>query len=272
MPRFLVLLLWISTAAASDVVPGARQSGPVAVVGGTVHTVSGKTIEGGTVLFESGRITAVGRRVKLPEGTTTVEASGRHVYPGLIEPFSNIGLVEINAVRATRDQSEVGTFNPNVKSWVAVNPDSELIPVTRTNGVLLAVSAPSGGMISGQSALLQLDGWTYEDLVVKAPLGMHVNWPRMQVVRGGLSGEDVKKQTQNRDDRLRRLNDFFDDARAYLGAKEADPDRPASCDSSSWCRLATTTESMLPRIMSSSAPDPPAARTFSSGIPHLVVT
>lgn len=211
---------------ANDVVPGPPQTKPVALVGATIHTVAGATIRRGTLVFEKGRITAVGRKVEIPEEAERIDLKGKHVYPGLIESSSNVGLVEVNAVRASRDERETGTLNPNVKSWVAVNPDSELIPVMRANGVLLAVSAPSGGLVAGQSAMLQLDGWTYEDLVLQAPLGMQIEWPRIQVVRPGLSGEEVQKRTRERDDRLKKLGTLFDEARAYRVAKRADPERP----------------------------------------------
>ena len=176
---------------ASDVIPGAPQTKPVALVGGIVHTVSGKTLPKGTVVFEQGRITAVGN-VKPPAGADVVELKGQHVFPGLIDAYSQMGLVEIGAVRATRDYRESGELNPNVKAWVAVNPDSELIPVARSNGVLLTVTAPSGGVISGQAALLQLDGWTTEDLAVKRNIGVIVARPNYPKLRA-----------------------FFDEARAY---------------------------------------------------------
>ena len=145
----LLMLAGSSGLPASAEIPGAPQDHPIALVGGTVHTVSGGTMEGGTVLFDKGRITAVGLQVKFPEGTEKVDARGKHVYPGLFDAYTNLGLVEINSIRATRDESEAGNLNPNVRAEIAVNPDSELIPVARSNGVLLALTAPTGGLLSG---------------------------------------------------------------------------------------------------------------------------
>ena len=134
-----------------------------------IHTVSGKTIEQGTLLFIDGKIFEIGGDVNLPVEVEVIDVKGKHVYPGLIDANSNMGLVEINAVRATVDERETGSFNPNVKAQVAINPDSEIIPTTRSNGVLLCLTAPSGGVVSGQSAVIQLDGWTYDCLLYTSP-------------------------------------------------------------------------------------------------------
>jgi imidazolonepropionase-like amidohydrolase len=208
MNRFSLLLsaLLPAAAVASDAVPGREQAKPVAMVNGTIHPVSGPAIEGGTLVFEKGKITAVGKDAAVPEGAERVDLGGRHVYPGLFEAMSDIGLIEIDAVRATNDKAEHGEINPNVKAWVSVNPDSEVIPVTRSNGVLLAVTAPSGGLVSGQAAVLQLDGWTFEDLTLKAPVGIVVHWPK------------IAKADDKPHDALDRL---FDDAKAYFKSRGA---------------------------------------------------
>ncbi len=131
----------------SDQIPGAPQSKSIAIVGATVHTVSGRAIEGGTVVFVAGKITAVGKGVAVPDDAEVIRAEGKHVYPTLIDANTDIGLVEVNSVRATVDSRETGNINPNVRSVAAFNPDSELIPVNRANGVLVALSAPTGGLV-----------------------------------------------------------------------------------------------------------------------------
>ena len=163
---------------ASDQIPGAPQKQPIAIVGATIHTVSGRAIENGTVVFDAGKITAVGKGAQVPEGAEVIRAEGKHVYPSLIDAHSDIGLVEVNSVRATIDSRETGNINPNVRAVAAFNPDSELIPVNRANGVLIALSAPAGGLVAGRSAVMMLDGWTWEDMTLKADAGMHVRWPR----------------------------------------------------------------------------------------------
>lgn len=173
-----VLLTATCVVEASDQVPGAPQRQPIALVGGMVHTLSGRSIENGTVIFAGGKITAVGKGLDLPEGTEVIRVEGKHVYPSLIDANSDIGLVEINSVRATIDSREAGSVNPNVRSAAAFNPDSELIPVNRANGILVALSAPSGRFVAGRSSVMMMDGWTWEDMTLKADAGMHVRWPR----------------------------------------------------------------------------------------------
>src|SRR2546423_10603763 len=149
---------------AAPFLPGKPQDRPIALIGGTVHPVDGPEIAGGTVLFDKGKIVAVGRDVRLSDRTQIVDVKGKHVYPGLIESYTELGLAEIEAVRATRDQQETGQINPNVKAMIAINPDSELLPVARANGVLTALSVQRGGLIAGTSAGLQLDGFSNAEL------------------------------------------------------------------------------------------------------------
>jgi imidazolonepropionase-like amidohydrolase len=163
---------------ASDQIPGAPQKTPIAIIGATIHTVSGPTIQNGSIVFDNGRIVQVGKNANLPDGTEVIDGTGKHVYPSIIEAYSDMGLVEINSTDSTIDSSETGSINPNVKAVVAFNPDSELIPVNRANGILLAVTAPDGSLVSGRSSLMMMDGWTWEDMTLQADTGMHVRWPR----------------------------------------------------------------------------------------------
>lgn len=219
----LILQLTIAlTVRASDQIPAKPQDHPIALVGGTIHTVSGTVIENGAVLFIDGKITALGTDIELPQGCEQINVSGKHVYPGMIAAATNIGLVEIGAVRATRDFSELGDINPNVRAEAAVNPDSEIIPVTRANGVALALTVPSGGLITGTSALIMLDGWTWESMTVKAPVGLHVRWPFMAVRRSRFIRTSPKEQLKRRDESLKKIKDAFAEARSYLKAKEAE--------------------------------------------------
>ena len=207
---------------ASDILPATKQSAPVAIVGATVHPVSSEPITNGVIVLRDGKIAAVGADVAIPDNATIIKAKGRHVYPSLIDSFSNMGLVEINSIRATRDFAEVGEINPNAKAQIAVNPDSEIIPVTRSNGVLLAHTVPSSGIISGQSALLQLDGWTWEDLTVASPVAMHVQWPNMSPVQAWWEEKSNKEQIAQRDQQLKKIEQAFADARAYQQARKAE--------------------------------------------------
>ncbi|PQO35261.1 imidazolonepropionase [Blastopirellula marina] len=191
----------VGVSAASDQIPGALPKGPVAIVGATIHPISGPAIKKGVLIFEKGKITAIGEKIEVPKDAHVIKAAGKHVYPGLFEPYSRIGLTEISSVRASNDYRESGSLNPNVKAHVSVDPDGEIIPVTRSNGVLLAMTAPSGGLISGQCAVMQLDGWTYEDMTLLPRAGMIVS----------MDSEEEKE----------RLESFFDEARRYYQGQQA---------------------------------------------------
>lgn len=203
--------------------PGAPQARPVAIVGATIHPVSGPAIENGTLVFTAGRITALGpvASVAIPADAERVDGAGRQVYPGLIDPFTTLGLSEVSSVRATVDAREVGPINPNARARVAFLPESELLPVTRSNGVLVAGVAPTGTLLAGQAAAMTLDGWTAEDMTLRAPIGMVVTWPGMLIVRG--AGPSDERQREDRDARLRALRQAFADARAYRTARRANP-------------------------------------------------
>ncbi len=187
---------------ASDQIPGAKQTQPIVITHATVHTVSDTTMSDASVLFVDGVIKAVGAQVVVPKGTKEIDAKGAHVYPSIIDPLSIIGLKEVDSVRATVDSAETGELNPNVRAEVAFQPDSELIPVARANGVLLAGSAPEGGLVSGRSALMMMDGWTWEEMTLKANLGMHIHWPQGSDESG--SGSELKT-----------IEDLFEKSRRY---------------------------------------------------------
>ncbi len=202
-------------------IPGAAQSRPIALVGGTIHPAEGPAVPNGTLLFDSGRIVALGTDVALPQHVLTIDVTGKHIYPGLFDAYTQLGLVEIPAVRATRDVSETGAINPNVRAVVSVNPDSELIPVTRSGGVLTALAAPSGGLISGRAAVIHLDGWTWEDMALRADAAMIAHWPATFPVRSWLERTPPRVQIDERNRRIDQLRKAFADARAYQAARES---------------------------------------------------
>ena len=217
-----LLLAVITVSIASDQVPAPPQTHPILLMNATIHPVSADEIQRGAILFEKGIITAIGRRVtNLPDNTETIDLLGKHVYPGMIAAASVIGLTEIGAVAVTRDFSERGEVNPNVRAEVAYHPDSEIIPVTRSNGVLLAHSCPTGGLISGTSAVMMLDGWTWETSTLKAPAGLHINWPNMGAVRSRYFRITEEEASKLREETLKKLDTIFEEARRYLVAKEA---------------------------------------------------
>lgn len=220
-------------AGAQDLIPSAPpQTGGVMLTGGTVHTVSGETIENGVVGFRDGKITLVAdveimRRIQLSPDTEIIDVSGHHVYPGLFAARTQLGLTETSAVRSTNDANELGSFNPEVMAEVAINPDSTLIPVARLNGVMLAGVFPSGGRISGRAAVVRLDGWTWEDMTVRSGAGMVINWPGVRANPGLWRSSPEASATKRVARALDGIRDYFDTAAAYAAARDADPTHPA---------------------------------------------
>ncbi len=216
----LTLCVWGANVSADEIPSAAPQAKPIALVGGTIHPVSGPDIEEGMILFADGKIVAIGKDLSLPQDAQVIDVEGKHVYPGMFEGHSQLGLTEFSSTRATVDSSEVGSINPNVKANLAVNPDSALIPVTRANGVLLALTAPVGGRIAGQASVMQMDGWTYEDMTVKPNVGMVFSWPSGQRFGRRRGGEAVASA-----DPLKEIKDLLDESKQYASLREADPDK-----------------------------------------------
>jgi len=212
--------LWVAAALAA----GATTAGAETLVlsGGTVHTVSGPVIENGSVVVVDGKITAVGDRVTAPAGARTVSCAGKHVYPGFVAALSALGLTEINSVLGTNDWQEIGAVNPNIRAETEFNPESELIPVARANGITSALVTPRGGTVAGTSALLHLDGWTFEDMAVRAPVGLHVFWPAMTTARGAFVTASEEEQRKAREQAIADVRTSFEDARAYWKARDAE--------------------------------------------------
>ena len=226
----------------------AAEDGVVAIQGGRVYTVSGPVLERGTVLLSGGKIAAVGETVEVPPGATVIDATGKSVYPGLIDGLTTLGLTEIGSVRGSVDTTETGDMNPQARAWVALHAHSELLPVARANGVTAALAAPAGGLVSGQSALIRLAGSTPDDLTIKAPAAMHAVYPSGQPafdiakmfdepeMKTFEDRQKDKKRNQEKD--LRRLTHLLADARAHA-APDGSCSRPpgarpradSSCDS-----------------------------------------
>ncbi len=205
-----------------DAPPAGDEHDVLVLRGATVHTPSGP-IHKGVVVLVDGRVAAVGSegQVALPAGGERVFLPGQHLYPGLIDADTILGLTEIGSVAATNDTSEVGEVNPNLRAELAVNPDSELLPVARTGGVLVALTALRTGLVSGTSALIYTQGWTWEDMTVRAPLTLHVRWPGMRVDPVGKKGKALEEAVREREAKLRAIDEALAEARAYWKARQA---------------------------------------------------
>jgi imidazolonepropionase-like amidohydrolase len=191
-----------------------------------IVTVSGATIERGTVVIKDGKIAAVGANVSVPGNARVIDAQGLSVYPGLIDSNTTLGLVEVPRVNATVDTTELGDFKANMKALTAVNPHSELIPVARMNGVTAAITCPRGGIISGQCALISLDGWTPQEMKLMAPAAMQMTYPVMGAGgrRGGFGrgqGQPGEQQRLQRERQIESMRKMLEEAQAYAKAREA---------------------------------------------------
>jgi imidazolonepropionase-like amidohydrolase len=208
---------------ASDQVPGTPQSKPVLLRGGDLYTVSHGTLAATDLLFDQGKIAKIGQRLDVPKDAEVVDVTGKRIYPGLIAPATTLGLIEIGAVRATNDMTEVGGITPEAAAHVAYNTDSELLPTIRNHGITTAQVMPAGSLLRGRPFVTYLDGWTKEDSAVRLTYGMAVTWPvlprRNPFGEARRSREDLEKE---RRESLKRLENAFDDAKAYLANRGAE--------------------------------------------------
>ena len=215
----LLGVLFAGGAAIGQTAPPPRS---LSIVGATIHPVSGPDIPIGTVVVRDGKIASVSAGGAPAPGTPVVDGKGLHVYPSLFPPMTVLGLEEIDAVRATRDKEELGGINPAARADVAINYDSELLPVARSGGVLVAGVTPIGGIVSGTAVVTRLDGWTREDATLKAPAAITVFWPDLRINRSPDASQSVKKQEQARDEALEKLRRVFREARTYAKARGAE--------------------------------------------------
>jgi hypothetical protein len=214
IPYLIALLFFLPVTGRSQQTPAPPQSETISITGATLHLGNGETIENGTVVFSGGTITAIGAGIA--SSGRVIDATGKHVYPGFIAPARPIGLVEINSVRATDDEGEIGNMIPHVRSIIAYNAESQIVESMRPNGVLLGQVTPQGGRISGTSSIVQFDAWNWEDAIVKEDDGIHLHWPNAfrqgRWWMGEPRGYQPNKEYGGQQD---EVLDFIRNARAY---------------------------------------------------------
>ena len=218
------------------VYPAKENKGIIYITGGTVHVGNGTILENATIEITGGKITNIGAHLTAGPGATIVDAKGKQVYPGLILPSTDLGLKEIaNGVRASNDYTELGEFNPNIRSITAYNTDSRVTGVLRSNGILLASIAPEGGSISGSSSVVQLDAWNWEDAVYKMDAGIHLtmpsfinrfgrrgfaNIPPAILAQLGIIVNNTPDPSKAALEKVEEIKSFFRQAKAYLQETE----------------------------------------------------
>ncbi len=221
----ILMALGFAATAQDNVYPAPPQKGTFALTNATIHVGNGQVIENGMVLVSNGKIVDV--RPTAPIADIAVfDCKGQHIYPGLILSNSQLGLIEVNSVRATDDASEIGNNNANIRSIVAYNTDSKVINTLRTNGILMANIVPAGGLISGSSSVVQLDAWNWEDAAyVTDKEGIHFRMPSLLTRRGGGRGgfggfgqQQAGDPVQRGLGQIEEVKTFFREAKAYAAA------------------------------------------------------
>mgnify|MGYP001544389343 FL=1 len=211
--------------------PADKQSNPIAILGGTAHLGNGTVIQNSFIAFENGILQTISELTGTEDTSKmeVIDAQGQHIYPGFIVPNSTLGLIEIDAVRASDDDSEIGTWNPHIRSLIAYNAESKVVESMRPNGVLLAQITPRGGRISGTSSIVQLDAWNWEDAVLKTDDGIHLNWPstfsRARAWSGGALNLKINPKYNGQ---TAEIDTYFNNAKANSNSTEAELNLPFS--------------------------------------------
>jgi len=224
---FLIIAIVFGVSLNAQQTPAPPQSEQIAIIGATAHIGNGEVIENSTIIFEDGKITAIGADVTAPTTGITINAEGKHVYPGFIAPSKSLGLVEVDAVRASDDQDEIGEMIPHVRSLIAYNAESKVVESMRPNGVLIGQVTPVGGTISGTSSIVQFDAWNWEDAALKTDDGIHMNWPNFFRRGRWWAGEERgyipnKEYGKEMDD----IKMFFQNSNAYGKVSEDEKNLP----------------------------------------------
>lgn len=222
---FAFLLVFTLTGNAQQT-PANKQTEAITIKGATAHLGNGSVIENSVIVFENGKLTAVGKSSTATKGKI-IDATGKHVYPGFIMPNSTLGLVEVEAVKASDDQSEMGSMLPHIRSLIAYNAESKIVESLRPNGVLLAQVTPRGGRIAGTSSVVQFDAWNWEDAAIKADDGIHMNWPSsFRQGRWWMGEERGFKPNKNYIKQVDVLKSYFTQAKTYLNGSKSPKNLP----------------------------------------------
>lgn len=223
--RYLVLFI-LSISMAAQHAPAKKQTKSILILNAIAHLGNGKIIQNSAIGFKDGKITLVAdaTQIRLAKDAydETIDATGKEVYPGFIAPNSTLGLVEIDAIKSSDDESEIGVFNPNVRSIIAYNAESKVIETVRPNGILIAQITPRGGRISGTSSIVQLDSWNWQDGLMKEDDGIHLNFPSSFRQNGWWAEPAASSLNKDYSKQVGEITRFLTNAKSYLAdtAKE----------------------------------------------------
>jgi len=222
---YILIFLFISHTIYSQVPePVSKQDKAIILYNAQVHVGDGTIIEEGYVCFDSGKITHVGQFnntiLKNFENHLQIDLNNKLVYPGLILPISKVGLEEISAIRATLDHTEIGDINSNIRTLTSYNTDSEMISTFRYNGILLSQVAPDGDLITGNSSVMMMEGWNWEDAAYKIDNGIHIKWPRKTYPPSRRSGSTEFRTNSNYNSTVDKIHKFLIDSRSYYNRRD----------------------------------------------------
>ncbi len=216
MKTRVIVLLFLAAAAT------AQNKKRILLTNGVAHIGNGQVIENSYLAFSEGKIDFVSdarlTKLDMSKFDTTIDVSGKHIYPGFIAPNCILGLQEAEAVRQTSDYAEVGDYNPHIRSLIAYNTDSKILETVKANGILYTQATPRYGIISGSSSVLATDGWNWEDAVIKADDGIHLNFPNSIVKHGWWAEPQPSEKNTKFQEQLNDLTAFFENASAYYKA------------------------------------------------------
>ena len=197
--------------------PGPVQNQSILIQNATIHVGNGSVIENANLGFIGGKISYIGQENPTKKYDQIIKGEGKHIYPGLIALNTTLGLGEIDAVRATIDDDELGSFIPHVRSVIAYNAESKVVESMRMNGVLIAQIVPKGGTISGSSSVVNLDAWNWEDAAISIDQGVHLNWPSPYTRQRYSRGQSTTyKKNEKYQQSIEEIKNFFNSSRAYL--------------------------------------------------------
>ena len=218
MKKYILILLFVGTSYSlfSQQTPADLQSQSIVIYNAHIHIGNGDIIKNGSIGFKNGIIDYVGSKADMDNYQEIINANGKHVYPGFIATNSTLGLAEVDAVRATRDEDEIGDFLPHIRAAIAYDAESKIVESMRPNGVLIAQVTPRGGTISGSSSIMQLDAWNWEDALIENDEGIHLNWPNPYSRGRWWLGEDpTLKVNKNYSTSVKKVSTFFENAQVY---------------------------------------------------------
>ncbi|MGB5980567.1 MAG: amidohydrolase family protein [Nonlabens sp.] len=220
----IIAILWCSGTVWAQQTPAPEHKGAFTIMNATAHIGNGSVIENSIIVVEDGKITAVADATtsKMQPKGEQINAEGMHVYPGIIAMNATLGLVEVDAVKASVDLREIGTYNPHIRSLIAYNTESKVVESMRPNGVLMAQIVPRGGRISGKSSLVQLDAWNWQDASVVSDEGLHINWPSNFRRTGTWYNPGPIEPSKDYEKQVRELTDFVNNSKAYNATESKD--------------------------------------------------